>query len=431
MKKYILISILAFLPFTDLVSQQFSFHSNAPFGIQPVLPDTLRPKVGLKYMFTDFDLDSDLDLILMGYDTINSALGFNYKSISYFVDYQENTGDKKHPQFALRVPLIDNFPFVEGLFFPAIGDLDGDGRTDMVVVAEIDAVDAQHLLYYQQRPDGSFNISRMDDMGIDPLLQRSFFTPELTDLDLDGDLDLLMTGYAPEFFDTTGESAIPAFLYAKNIGNKFNPQFLGWFENPFGLTTQPVPNLSVTGDLDLDGDLDILALSSKEDSITLFCFYKNSPGNNGKPAFLAPAESPFNLPVPGIDENYLFPSLVDLDGDNDLDLIFYRFDSLFNGALVYYENSLSPSGIAPAIDYTNQINIVPNPAREELTIVNSSTLNVVSVRVFNNSGKLISSIRENLNKPVAVNHLPNGLYILSIQLSNGQEVLKKIIVMNN
>lgn len=430
MKTCILLSIITILSLTEVASQQFAYHSNAPFGIQPTLSDTTRPKLGLKYMFTDFDQDEDPDLILMGYDTINSALGFNYKSISYFVDYQENTGDKKHPQFAPRVPLVENFPFIQGLFFPAIGDLNGDGRCDIVVAAEIDDLDAQHLLYYQQLPDGSFNIMRMDDLGIDPLLPRSFFTPELTDLDLDGDLDLLMTGYAPEFFDTTGESSIPAFLYSKNLGSESNPQFIGWFENPFGLTITPKPNLSATGDIDLDGDLDILTLSSSNDSVTVFCFYKNSPGSNGKPQFLQPIESPFGLPVPGIGDNYLFPSLVDIDGDKDLDLFFYRFDSLFNSALLYYENTLSPSGITPAFDYTNQITIIPNPAREELSIVNSSTLTVASVRIFNNSGKLISTVRENLDKPVAVNHLPNGLYILRIRLSNGRDVLKKVVVMN-
>lgn len=430
MKTYILLSLMAILPLTDVISQQFAYHSNTPFGIQPTLSDTTRPKLGLKYMFTDFDQDEDQDLILMGYDTINSALGFNYKSISYFVDYQENTGDKNHPQFAPRTPLVENFPFVEGLFFPAIGDLDGDGRTDIVVAAEIDDLDAQHLLYYQQQPDGSFNIMRMDDLGIDPLLPRSFFTPELTDLDLDGDLDLLMTGYAPEFFDTTGESSIPAFLYCKNIGSKSNPQFLGWFENPYGLTITPVPNLSATGDIDLDGDLDILTLSSSNDSVTVFCFYKNSPGSNGKPLFLPPIESPFGLPEPGIGDNYLFPSLVDIDGDKDLDLFFYRFDSLFNGALLYYENTLSPSGIRPAPDYASQITIIPNPAREALMIVNSSPHRVVEVGIYSNSGHLINTVRNNTEKPIAVDHLSNGLYILRICLSNGREIVKKVVVMN-
>lgn len=426
MKNYILYIALGFLPFTSMMSQEFKFHSISPFGIEPTVDSA---KVGLKYMFTDFDRDSDLDLIIMGYDSIVSGASFSYRSIFYFVDYQENIGDQKHPQFAPRTRLLQNFPFVKGLFFPTVGDLDGDGRIDMVVSAEIDDIDAQHILYYHQNPDGSFNVQRMNSLGIDPLLSASFFIPELTDLDHDGDLDLLMTGYSPEFFDTTGESSVPSFRYAKNIGNALNPQFLGWFENPFGLKVDPVPSLSVTGDLDLDGDVDILSLSTI-DSISRFYYYKNTPGANGKPAYQSPVESPYGLPKPVINDIFLVPTLADLDGDDDLDLFVYRFDSLGNGSLLYYENSLTVSSITPAIDYSNQFTIIPNPAKAELTILNTSPQRLVEICIYTNAAKLIRVVRDHLEQPLAVNDLPNGLYILRIRLSNGQYVIKKVVVMH-
>jgi len=426
MKKYIFFILVGLLPLQALKSQEFSFHSMSPFGIQTMIDSS---NIGLKYMFIDFDGDSDLDLIMMGYDSLDTVNPLSYRSFYYFVDYQENTGDRKHPVFADRKPLIEDFPFIPGLFVPAIGDLDGDGRVDMVVSAEIDSFDTQHLLYYHQRSDGTFDIQRMDDLGIDPLLPKSSFVPELTDLDKDGDLDILMTGNAPAFFDTTGESSVTAFRYAKNIGNASNPLFLSWFENPFGLVTIPEPQSSVTGDIDHDGDMDILAISEK-DSLITFCFYRNAPGSNGKPAFQQPIESPFGLPQPEAEALYFLPSLADLDGDNDLDLIFLKFDSLFNAGLFYYENTLSTSGIKRGAEYSDQISVIPNPARDELTIVNSTSLGVADVTIFNNSGKLIRTVQDNLQRPLAINDLPNGLYILRIRLSNGKEVIKKVVVIH-
>ena len=427
MKKLLLFALYTFLPFINLIGQEFKLHSNAPFGIQSTLPDSTG--IAYKYMFTDFDQDEDLDLILMGIDSIDFEQDFFYKGITYFVDYQENVGDKKHPAFANRKPLLVDFPFVEGLFLPTIGDLDDDGRPDMVVIAEIDEIGSEHLLYYHHQADGSFDVQRMDNLGIDPLLPRSTFLPELTDLDHDGDLDLMLTGYAPEFFDTTGTTAVHVFRYAKNIGTASNPEFLGWFQNPYGLVTDTVASTSVFGDINLDGDVDLLSISSAGNT-TPFYFYENIPGTNGKPSFKLPVLSPFGLPQPQEYVSYIAPALVDMDGDGDLDLFVYRADTLDNNFLQYYENTLIISSINPVNDYANQITVVPSPAREVLTIVNTSSYRLAEVNFYSNSGTLVRQVRNNLEKPIAVNTLPNGLYILRIRLENGREVLKKVIVMN-
>lgn len=426
MKTHILILLFGILPLSEVVSQAFKYHSTAPYGIQMVAADS--SKGAFKYMFADFDQDEDLDLVLMGIDSIIDSLGFNYKGITYFVAYQENIGDKKHPAFADRVALSDNFPFVEGLFFPAIGDLDHDGHPDLVVCAEIDDIGAQHILYYHRLANGTFEVQRMDILGLDPLLSQSVFQPELTDLDHDGDLDLLMTGYAPEFFDTTGTTSVPEFRYAKNIGDAYAPLFLGWFKNPYGLSTDPVPTMSVSGDINLDGDVDLLTISVI-DSITPFYFYENVPGSNGKPFYKAPRESPFGLPQPEANVNYIAPTLVDLDGDSDLDLFVYRFDTTNTGGLMYFENTLSPSGTSE-LNYTNDaIMVVPNPAKEEWIIKNATPLEILEVSIYSQSGKIIRVVRENLGEPIDIRTLPNGIYFLRLRLSNHHEIIRKMVVM--
>ena len=82
------------------------------------------------------------------------------------------------------------------------------------------------------------------------------------------------------------------------------------------------------------------------------------------------------------------------------------------------------------LTFANQITIVPSPAREVLTIVNTSSYRLAEVNFYSNSGTLVRQVRNNLEKPIAINNLPNGLYILRIRMENGREILKKVIVMN-
>ena len=427
MKNFLILALSGWLCITNSEGQQFKLNGIAPFGIQSILPDTSN--IAFKYMFADFDQDEDFDLVLIGIDSIDPKLGLYYKAITYFIDYQENIGDKYHPAFDDRRPLLNDFPFMEGLFMPTLGDLDHDGLMDIVIAAEIDDIGTEHLLFYHQQANRTFDVQRMDNFGIDPLLFKSSFQPELTDLDLDGDLDLLLTGYAPEFGDTTGNSVVPLFQYAKNTGTIDNPTFIGWFENPYGLVTDTVPSISVSGDINLDGDIDLLAISSAG-STTPFYYYENIPGTNGKPSFKVPVLSPFGLPLPEENVNYIAPTLVDIDGDGDLDLFVYRADTSDNDVLQYYENTLIISDVKPVVDYASQITVIPNPAREVLTIVNTSSYRVVEVNVYSNSGNLVRQVRNNPEKPVAINNLPNGLYILRIRMENGREILKKVIIMN-
>lgn len=426
MKRFISFGIMQMIPVMLILGQEFVYHSINPFGIQPYNADSTN--FTFKYLFSDYDADGDMDLLHVGIDSISEDLGFYYKGLFYFVDYQENTGDAHHPSFADRQPLLNPFPFVEGLFFSTIGDLDKDNRPDLVVAAEIDKIGSQHLLYYHQRANGTFEIKRMDDMGIDPLRPQSVFQPQLTDLDHDGDLDLLMIGYAPEFFDTTGTTSVFTFKYAKNMGTTTNPQFLGWFENPFGLKINNPPSMLTTGDINHDGDVDILALVT-EDTLKPFHFYENRPGGNGKPAFQSPARDPFGFSDPGTGVSYIGPTLVDIDGDNDLDLFVFRTEEDGITGLQFFENKLFTTGISPLAYTDQQIRILPNPVRDFMYIENSSGVPVQELRLYDRTGTLVRTIYSQLDKSISVANLPDGVYIVKMRLTNQQEVIRKMMVL--
>ncbi|MBK8355378.1 MAG: hypothetical protein IPL13_08390 [Saprospiraceae bacterium] len=65
----------------------------------------------------------------------------------------------------------------------------------------------------------------------------------------------------------------------------------------------------------------------------------NSSGPDGRPVFTNTLNSPFGLSTSFGDKQYMFPNLVDLDGDSDLDLFVFK-GVASELVLQYYENDL-------------------------------------------------------------------------------------------
>ena len=324
-------------------TQNFQLKSVDPFDIQTIdLTDT--SKAGLVYKFFDDDQDGDLDLIIMGldnFDTTSASIQYNMR---YFVSYQENIGSKISPQFGPREDRYTSFHYPEpgDFMLPAIGDLNADGRVDFVISSKVDIYDGQTLQFQIQNPDGTFTETTSLDWDLPEFTPYSFFVPELVDLDMDGDLDLLLGGYYGGI-DSEGETTSDnRYIYAKNVGTPQQPEFLGWFHNPYNLIPD-AQSFFASGDIDLDGDMDLLNLKLLDD-VPTFKYAENvaSPGN--KPQFLE-SQMDIGLPLAMEDENFLFPTMVDLDSDGDMDLFLPVMGD--NGmALRYYENNLCVQSIS-------------------------------------------------------------------------------------
>jgi len=301
----------------------YRFVGSDLYGIQ--IKDTLdSTKTILKSVFKDLDNDGDLDLMMMGISISDTIENPYLSDIKYFIVAQENIGTKWHPEFTNRKAIFENFEFPKGrgsLVAPSVGDINGDGLQDFVVSYETDSSEIQYTLFYLQDNDESFEQSSCKEWGLETFIPHSLFFPELVDLDQDGDLDLLMSGFYPLYIGDDEEERHFTFLYAKNNGTIADPKFLGWFENPYGLDSFSNVILMSSGDFDKDGDIDILTLDEDKDGLVIFNYYENIPNNEGWPDFLKLVTSPFGLPkARNYDESWLFPSVVDIDADGDLDL---------------------------------------------------------------------------------------------------------------
>lgn len=177
--------------------------------------------------FADLDGDGDLDVFM----------GMQNGSIRH----QENTGDAFSPAFGTASINPFGLTDIGSEAAPTFADLDSDGDLD----AFIGALDGS--FHYLQNTGTAINPAFvapvLNPFGVNPLPGKS--VPKFADLDNDGDLDLVtgekygQTGY----FENTGTVISPAFV---NRGNGFlNIDSVTLLANP------ALTDLDADGDLDI------------------------------------------------------------------------------------------------------------------------------------------------------------------------------------
>ena len=172
---------------------------------------------------------------------------------------------------------------------PAFGDLDGDGRLDVILGTWSDE------LRYLTREEGD-GFTTVDDAFVQIPRGRNT-TPALGDLDGDGDLDLLV-----------GESS-GTLNHFENVGTPLRPEFVLVTEGFAGINVGR-RSMPLLHDLDQDGLLD-LWVGSEGEGVHV---YRNV-GTRTDPVF--ERDTSVVIPVHGL----AAPALGDLDGDGAADLI--------------------------------------------------------------------------------------------------------------
>src|SRR5262245_16938570 len=201
---------------------------------------------------------------------------------------------------------------------PALGDVDGDGDLDAVVgkatfgtlVYFKNTGSATSPVYQEQDADNPF-----DDVSV-----GSYSAPALGDVDADGDLDLVMgTGEGTlVYFKNTGTAASPVYEQQQDADNPWGGIDVGDYS---------IPSL---GDVDGDGDLDLVVGESHGTLV----YFKNT-GSATTPVYQQ--QQGAANPLGGIRlVSYPTPALGDLDGDGDLDLVVGNSDDF---TVRYFKNA--------------------------------------------------------------------------------------------
>jgi len=258
----------------------------APYVTNPFSLSGLGGAV--KPVFVDLDNDGDLDL----------CTGSNAGSNGADMIYYENIGTNIAPDYALPQLNLFGFPFIGGFFSPVFVDLDNDGDLDLMVGNQ-----GGQSVYLENTGTASspaFAAPISDPFGLYGIGYLSSHT--FADIDNDGDQDVLIGEYYGNMY------------YFPNNGTVSVPSFGGHQNFPFGLSNVGNAPKPIFIDMDLDGDMDILVGVENGNQV-----YFQNTGTVSAPAFASPLLNPFGLgATPTI---YAALTAGDIDGDGDLDIL--------------------------------------------------------------------------------------------------------------
>jgi hypothetical protein len=287
-------------------------------------------------VLVDIDADRDLDLFL---GIIGGAFNPNRTAPESFHFYERSAAG-----FELRTPRFVNGIDVGSESTVAFGDIDGDGDLDMLVGNKIDRNVQQRARMYVFRNDGTATAPRMQLVDTLDLAQSYHYAPALADLDGDGRIDMLLgtwnhdilffrnagTPQQPDWVqDTTrtvrltrGSNTTPALVdidgdgdldlfageasgtinFFRNVGTRSDPRF-ELVSDEYGGIDAGRRSHPAFADLDGDGDFDMI-IGREEGGAAV---YRNN-GSRTEPRF--ELDTTMSVPLPPLGS----PAFVDLTG---------------------------------------------------------------------------------------------------------------------
>ena len=213
-------------------------------------------------------------------------------------------------------------------------DFDNDSKKDLIVAPNGDNVsnNFENVWFYKnQAADESVNLNLIARNALlDQMIEvGSGAHPVFFDYNNDSLMDIIIANYG--YYTESGNYNSQLALY-KNVGDASYPEF-EWVTNDFSdLGTLNFENniIPTFGDLDGDGDQDMIVGDSNGNIHLLNNIYINSTSN-----FYINTIEYFDIDV----GSFASPFLIDLDRDGDLDLII----GSRQGQIFHYDNEGSPS----------------------------------------------------------------------------------------
>ena len=382
-------------------------------------------------LFADVDKDSDLDIIVNGYDN----LGDNFGAL-----YTNNNGTFSQ----------GSFPFNTAESWIAMGDYNNDGDIDLAYVGYNDSFDYVTKIY-NNNGSGVFTDSGITLEGVGNFSGNNSIA--WGDYDNDGDLDLVFAGTDNNFDDKT-------YLYANN-GSSFSLVSEGLID------LGSYANLSFL-DFDADNDLDFLISGGSdadgfvgrtrffENTITVVNTKPNAPANlaaqvNSDDSITFTWDSPTDDFTPSLGLHYLITvgttanasdiasykvygtswTIKDLGSTN----YFWSVNAI-DTAFIMSDSATSETLSTSNFESQNQIRIYPNPTSDRMVYVSMNdsmnSLDDGMVEIYSLTGKKVfeQSLEDSnfkSNREINLSLLQSGIYVLNLKTAE-HTFTKKIVL---
>lgn len=403
----------------DVSAQHFIDPVGDPFGLMGFKEDNISK-------FVDLDGDSDYDMV--------SFQGVDEDSVT--ARFFENIGSSTAPVYdegsiGLFGINLQNLPGYN--FFFELGDLDNDGDYDLLAAVGYDEYKYNQIFAYFENTGSSqipqFSNPELFQVDADVLILGGI--PVLVDIDGDGDLDILTTSYLYYYsYDPYIYYSGWGNIFYENIGTPEEAEFLAGKRNVFNLYVDKQFEhilLPAFGDLDGDGDLDVISFDytdTKAGEIGVFIYQENI-GSPSVPSFGNKVNMPF-----GLDEVFndaIIPQLLDLDNDGDLDLMGSQIYIYEEVQFHYFENIGTSSFKVEELDVS--INLFPNPAQNSIRIKFASEVPPnYSISLLSVNGSLVKVVPgAGADIQIPVRDLDVGTYVLQID-SEGKSTSRKVVI---
>ncbi|MBU2650757.1 MAG: T9SS type A sorting domain-containing protein [Bacteroidetes bacterium] len=370
-----------------------------------------------------YDLDGDgLTDILAGnygyYDSswydVSMTLHSEYVArLSFF----RNTGTPSQPCFTFVDDDLAGISVLKAkALYPTLTDIDADGDPDLLV-----GKDDGKLLFYRNQAqagaDPDFILETEAYMNIDV---GDFSTPFWIDIDEDGLTDLIIGEKAGtlNYYRNTGTAQSASYSLEDDFWGEINvtdPMI-----SNFGYST---PFLFY----DQQGRLD-LVVGSEQGSIF---YFPNVLAHTGNP--FPPSDSLFSLisnqPFEILKGWRMSATLADIDQDNKMEMICGNL----SGGMHFY-----PDVNQPVVNgnqenqINNRVQVFPNPANDNLGISLNPGMLPANISFVDSRGKvLIKWLEKNqLHSHIDISNFVNGVYFLEVQPANNPQtrIIKKLII---
>ncbi|WP_298902057.1 T9SS type A sorting domain-containing protein [uncultured Psychroserpens sp.] len=387
---------------------------NGNFTIQTDVSTTIQYVDGLTV--ADIDGQYGLDII---------ATSANQDKLVYFLS---NAAEGFDPEVVIDGALIGPGEVVAG-------DINMDGNIDIATISFSNS----RTQWYSGDGAGNFTAEADIESGT----ANSTLYINLADLDGDTDLDAVVTYYGDQsieiFYNQYIESGSTAVTWIKDtvtvessstatsfifnvitgdVNNDGNLNIIAvdnfsgdvtWYEKvkngsstPHAISDDSIidrPAVAVVADINNDGENDVLLTDggSADDAIIWFQGADNA--------------SPSTTPQLVADNNFQMYDFTvdDYDGDGDKDIASIGF---FNDTVFWYENELITLDVPEfAIE---ELILYPNPAQTHISIKGSFN-DALSISILNTLGQEVMNTEVINNEPLDISKLNTGLYMIKFE----------------